>query len=149
MNFEEKIVRHIQELPESKKAEALDFVEYLRSKAEENDCLEFSTTSAMRGMENEVLPYTLEDIKEFFYDCGGPDSHFLLTSRLCVVGSFGPNFPIWLALVCQMLGGGWSVIQAEFGVHFGFAGMVFVIITGGTIFSSIFSSRNLKQFGTG
>ncbi len=44
----------------------LDFVEYLRSKAEEKDWLEFSLTSAMRGMENEVSPYTLEDIKESF-----------------------------------------------------------------------------------
>ena len=66
MSFEEKIIRHIQELPESKKAEVLDFVEYLRSKAEEKKWLEFSLTSAMRGMENEVLPYTLEDIKESF-----------------------------------------------------------------------------------
>ena len=66
MSLEEKIIRHIQELPESKKAEVLDFVEYLRSKTEERDWSEFSLTSAMSGMENEVSPYSLEDIKESF-----------------------------------------------------------------------------------
>lgn len=66
MSLEEKIIRYIQELPESKKAEVLDFVEYLRSKTEERDWSEFSLTSAMSGMENEVSPYSLEDIKESF-----------------------------------------------------------------------------------
>jgi hypothetical protein len=66
MNLDEKIIRHIQELPESKKAEVLDFVEYLRSKTEERDWSEFSLSSAMSGMENEVAPYSLEDIKESF-----------------------------------------------------------------------------------
>lgn len=66
MSLEEKIIRHVQELPESKKAEVLDFVEYLRSKIEERDWSEFSLSSAMSGMENEVSPYSLEDIKESF-----------------------------------------------------------------------------------
>lgn len=66
MSLEEKIIRHVQELPESKKAEVLDFVEYLRSKIEERDWSEFSLSSAMSGMENEVSPYSLEDIKELF-----------------------------------------------------------------------------------
>lgn len=66
MSLEEKIIRQIQDLPESKKAEVLDFVEYLRSKSEEKDWVEFSLMSAMRGMENEVSPYTFEDIKETF-----------------------------------------------------------------------------------
>lgn len=66
MNLDEKIIRHIQELPESKKAEVLDFVEYLRNKTEERDWSEFSLSSAMSGMENEVAPYSLEDIKESF-----------------------------------------------------------------------------------
>jgi hypothetical protein len=66
MSLEEKIIRHIQELPESKKAELLDFVEYLRSRTEERDWSEFSLTSAMSGMENEVSPYSLGDIKESF-----------------------------------------------------------------------------------
>lgn len=66
MSLEEKIIRHIQELPESKKAEVLDFVEYLRSKTEERDWFEFSLTSAMSGMENEVALYSIDDIKESF-----------------------------------------------------------------------------------
>ena len=66
MSLEEKIMRNIQELPESKQAEVLDFVEYLRTKTEERDWSEFSLTSAMRGMENEDSPYSLEDIKESF-----------------------------------------------------------------------------------
>jgi hypothetical protein len=66
MSLEEKIIQHIQELPESKKVEVLDFVEYLRSKTDERDWSEFSLTSAMRGMENEASPYSLQDIKESF-----------------------------------------------------------------------------------
>ncbi len=56
---------------------------------------------------------------------------------------------ISLGLPDALLGGGWPVMQAEFGVPFGFAGLVSMIITGGTILSSIFSSRIIKQFGTG
>jgi hypothetical protein len=66
MSLEEKIIRHIHELPESKKAEVLDFVEYLRSKTEERDWSQFSLSSAMHGMENESSPYSLEDLKESF-----------------------------------------------------------------------------------
>jgi hypothetical protein len=66
MSLEEKIIRYIQELPESKKAEVLAFVEYLRDKTEESDWSEFSLTSAMSGMENEASPYSLKDIKESF-----------------------------------------------------------------------------------
>ena len=66
MSLEEKIIRYVQELSESKKAEVLDFVEYLRSKAEEREWSEFSLSWAMSGMENEVSPYSLEDIKESF-----------------------------------------------------------------------------------
>jgi len=65
MSLEEKIIRHIQELPESKKAEVLDYVEYLKSKSEETDWAAFSLSSAMGGMENES-PYSLADIKESF-----------------------------------------------------------------------------------
>jgi fucose permease len=56
---------------------------------------------------------------------------------------------ISLGLPDALLGGGWPVMQAEFGVNYGFAGIVSMIITGGTILSSIFSSRILKRFGTG
>ena len=66
MSLEEKIIRQIHELPESKKVEVLDFVEYLRSKTEERDCSDFSLSYAMRGMENESSPYSLEDLKKSF-----------------------------------------------------------------------------------
>jgi hypothetical protein len=51
----------------------LDFVEFLESRrqgriAQENDITwsAFSLASAMRGMEDEELPYRLADIKEAF-----------------------------------------------------------------------------------
>jgi hypothetical protein len=66
MSLEEKIIRHIHELPESKKAEVLDFVEYLKSKTDERDWSEFSLSSAMHGMEDEISLYSLEDLKESF-----------------------------------------------------------------------------------
>ena len=66
MSLEEKIIQHIQELPEAKKAEVLYFVEYLRNKTNERDWSDFSLASAMRGMEDETSPYSLEDLKESF-----------------------------------------------------------------------------------
>jgi hypothetical protein len=60
--LEEKTILYIHELPESKNAEVLDFVDYLRSKTEERDWSEFSLSSAMLGMENEYSPYSLEDL---------------------------------------------------------------------------------------
>jgi hypothetical protein len=66
MSLEEKIIRHIHELPESKKAEVLNFVEYLRGRTEEKEWSDFSLSSAMRGLEDETSPYSLEDLKESF-----------------------------------------------------------------------------------
>jgi len=66
MNLEKKIIHHIHELPESKKAQVLDFIEYLMNKADDADCAGFSLSSAMRGMEEEPSPYSLEDLKESF-----------------------------------------------------------------------------------
>ena len=66
MSLEEKIIQYVHELPEAKKAEVLDFVEYLRTKAEERIWSDFSLSSAMQGMENEIAPYSLEDLKESF-----------------------------------------------------------------------------------
>jgi len=65
MNLGEKIIRYIQELPESKKAEVLDFVEYLRNRTEKRNWSEFSLSSAMKGMENDDSIYSLKDIKRF------------------------------------------------------------------------------------
>jgi hypothetical protein len=69
MNLTETIIKDIQALPESKQAEVLDFVQYLRSKAEKQemkDWADFSLSSAMRGLEDEQTPYSLNDIKESF-----------------------------------------------------------------------------------
>jgi hypothetical protein len=64
MGLEEKIIQQVRNLPERKKAEVLDFVEYLRTKGEEKDWSDLSLSSAMRGMENQDTPYSLNDIKE-------------------------------------------------------------------------------------
>ena len=65
MNLGEKIIRYIQELPESKKAEVLDFVEYLRNRTEERNWSEFSLSSAMKGMENDDSIYSLKGLKKY------------------------------------------------------------------------------------
>lgn len=69
MSLAETIIKHIQTLPESKQVEILDFVEYLRSKVEKQeikDWTDLSLSSAMRGMEDEQTPYSLNDLKESF-----------------------------------------------------------------------------------
>ncbi|MCR4319927.1 MAG: hypothetical protein NUV74_06280 [Candidatus Brocadiaceae bacterium] len=56
-------------LPESKQIEVLDFVEYLRLRTEKEENIEWidlSLSSAMRGMEDEESPYSLNDLKETF-----------------------------------------------------------------------------------
>lgn len=58
-------------MPESKQLEVLDFVEYLRSRAEKKENIEWndlSLSSAMQGMEDEKSPYSINDIKENFND---------------------------------------------------------------------------------
>jgi hypothetical protein len=64
MTLEEKIISSIHELPETKKAEVLDFVEFLRSKTEEREWSALSLSSAMRGIAEEAAPYSLSDLKE-------------------------------------------------------------------------------------
>ena len=66
MSLEDKIIKEIQDLPESKKAEVLDFVEYLKTRTEDKDWSIFSLSSAMRDMEDEGSPYSLGDLKESF-----------------------------------------------------------------------------------
>ncbi len=66
MSPEDKIMREIQDLPESKKAEVLDFVGYLKARAEDRDWSVFSLSSALRGMEDESPPYSLGDLQESF-----------------------------------------------------------------------------------
>ena len=74
MLLPEKIIKHIQEMPESFQAEILDFIEYLESKIkkgqnidrEETEWSELSLSFAMREMEDEYSPYSLSDLKERF-----------------------------------------------------------------------------------
>jgi hypothetical protein len=64
MNIEEKIITQVHELPDTKKAEVLEFLNYLRMKNNNKNWAEFSLTSAMLGMEEEDSLYSLDDIKE-------------------------------------------------------------------------------------
>ena len=73
MTLSEKIIQHIQNLPDTLQAEVLDFVEYLESKAEkgkedieEKEWSDISLSFAMRGIEDEHSPYALDDLKENF-----------------------------------------------------------------------------------
>ncbi len=56
---------------------------------------------------------------------------------------------ISLGLPDSLLGVVWPVMQPEFGVPYGYAGILSVVISGGTIISSLFSGKVLKRFGTG
>ncbi len=56
---------------------------------------------------------------------------------------------ISLGLPDALLGSGWPVMQPDLNVPYGFAGFIQVIISGGTILSSMFSGLLLKRFGTG
>ena len=69
MSLAETIIKDVQALSESKQVEVLDFVQYLRSREEKQeikDWADFSLSSAIRGMEDEQAPYSLNDIKESF-----------------------------------------------------------------------------------
>lgn len=56
---------------------------------------------------------------------------------------------ISLGLPDALLGAGWPVMQGDLGVPIGFAGILQMVIAGGTIVSSIFSGRILRRFKTG
>lgn len=73
MTLPEKIIQHLQKLPESAQAEVLDFVAYLESKVgrhqniqKERDWSTLSLSYAMRGMEDEQTSYSANDLKEVF-----------------------------------------------------------------------------------
>lgn len=66
MDLSEKIIKTVKSLPESKQAEVLDFIEYLHYRTSSTEWADFSLSSAMRGMESENSPYSLNDIKESF-----------------------------------------------------------------------------------
>lgn len=71
MTLQEKILHNVQSLPEPLQAKVLDFVEFLKSKKnnqnEENKTWStFSLSNALRGMEDEDYQYSFKDIKEEF-----------------------------------------------------------------------------------
>ncbi len=56
---------------------------------------------------------------------------------------------ISLGLPDSLLGVAWPVMQVEYSTHFAAAGFVSMIISGGTIVSSLFSGIVIKRLGTG
>ncbi len=69
MTLTEKIVHNVQSLPEPLQAEVLDFVEFLKSKKnndENKTWSTFSLSNALRGMEDEDYQYSFKDLKEKF-----------------------------------------------------------------------------------
>jgi len=72
MSVSEKVLHHLQVMPESAQAEVLHFIESLESKIKtsereaEADWFSLSLSSAMHGMEDEQTPYAISDIKDSF-----------------------------------------------------------------------------------
>ena len=69
MTVAEQIIDHIKSLPEAVQAEVLDFVCYLKTKrnmakSENVEWSDLSLSQAIRGMESESSPYSLDDVKE-------------------------------------------------------------------------------------
>lgn len=54
-----------------------------------------------------------------------------------------------LGLPDSLIGAGWPVMQQDLGVPVAFAGIVTMIIAGGTIVSSLASERVTRRFGVG
>lgn len=72
-----ELIEAIQSLPQDKRAEVFDFVEFFAEKSGVESCRqrqseewtdrefsELAMRQALRGMEDEAVLYTLEDIKE-------------------------------------------------------------------------------------
>jgi len=72
MTTEQAIAEHVAALSEDAQREVLDFVRFLQSRKRAGDDTDeyawsaFSLASAMRGMEDEPSPYTIDDLKEHF-----------------------------------------------------------------------------------
>ena len=56
---------------------------------------------------------------------------------------------ISLGLPDSLLGSAWPVMQTELQVSFSSAGIISMVVSAGTIFSSLFSGRVINRFGTG
>jgi hypothetical protein len=71
MTTAQAIVKQLAALPEEAQREVLDFVEFIKARTagqgareEQTAWTAFSLASAMKGMEDEASPYTLDDLKE-------------------------------------------------------------------------------------
>lgn len=56
---------------------------------------------------------------------------------------------ISLGLPDSLLGSAWPSMYGDLSVPVSYAGIIFMIVTGGTVVSSIFSEKIIKRFGTG
>lgn len=56
---------------------------------------------------------------------------------------------ISLGLPDAILGSAWPTLHQDLGVPMSYAGVVTMIVAGGTIVSSFFSGKVIKKFGTG
>ena len=71
MSISDKIYKELELLPEDKQAKVLDFIKHLSGKQAEEELEQwnqFSLSSALEGIENNEVEYTLEDIKEKYID---------------------------------------------------------------------------------
>jgi hypothetical protein len=73
MTIAEQIFQHLAALSEKEQSEVLDFVEFLESRqqqrnqrSENESWSTFSLESAMQGLENDPVEYTVADLKETF-----------------------------------------------------------------------------------
>ena len=71
MAIADTIYQFIERLPPTLQAEVLDFAQYLlfraeRDESDEVDWSRFSVAMAMRGMEEEDSPYTMDDLRETY-----------------------------------------------------------------------------------
>lgn len=69
MTLDEKIYQYVRKLPYSFQEELFDFVQYLLTKAEQQekqDWASLSLSAAMRDMEDEPDLYSVSDIKVAF-----------------------------------------------------------------------------------
>lgn len=72
MTTTEAIVHSIETLPEEKRREVFDFVQFLKTKCEDESVSEDkewtkgAILSALQGMEDEEFGYSLNDLKEVF-----------------------------------------------------------------------------------
>ena len=69
MTLDEKIQQYVQKLPYSYQEELFDFVQYLLMKAEQQekqDWASLSLSSAMSGLEDEPVLYSISDLRVVF-----------------------------------------------------------------------------------